>query len=254
MAPPAPEGFLMDAVTALRSYGMGLADELVRAAQAEGIELAAAAAIISMESNGRNVWGSDPVSTGGAYTKGGPVTQANYLAYRALVKAGKIGRQGVGPAQCTSAGYQDTADALGGCWDPLANYRSGFRGLQRLIAAYGLRDGARRYNGSGPAAERYADTFMARYTLWHSRLSGAVVPPLPNPDGDDELNADQNAMLTGIYHQMSGSPNVGQWPGWPTWDGGTGESLTLLDYLRRNNERMEKLEAKLDALTTKLEA
>lgn len=174
---------MADAAAILRQYGMGLADELVQAAQMEGIELAAAATVISMESNGRNVWGSDPVSTGGAYTKGGPVTKANYLAYRNLVKAGKIGRQGVGPAQCTSAGYQDTADALGGCWDPVANYRSGFRGLQRLIHTYGTRDGARRYNGSGPAAERYAATFMARYATWKQRLAGATVNP--PPPGDD---------------------------------------------------------------------
>lgn len=173
----------LDAVSILRQYGMGLADELVRAAQLEGIELAAAATIISMESNGRNVWGSDPVSTGGAYTKGGAVTKANYLAYRSLMKAGKIGRQGVGPAQCTSAGYQDVADALGGCWDPIANYRSGFRGLQRLIGAYGTRDGARRYNGSGPAAERYAATFMARYATWKQRLAGATIPT-PAPEDD----------------------------------------------------------------------
>jgi hypothetical protein len=242
----------LDAVSVLRQYGMGLAEELVHAAQLEGIELAAAATIISMESNGRNVWGSDPVSTGGAYTKGGAVTKTNYLAYRSLMKAGKIGRQGCGPAQCTSSGYQDVADALGGCWDPVANYRSGFRGLQRLIAAYGTRDGARRYNGSGPAAERYAATFMARYATWKQRLAGATVPPAPAPkppveddmftDDDRKVLLENNRILRDIWQQLAGPGSApGEFTGWPSFPNGTPEfKATLVDYARHADEQLHK--------------
>jgi hypothetical protein len=75
-------------------------------------------------------------------------------------------------AQCTSAQYQDTADDLGGCWDPLANMRSGFRGMGALIKRHGVQQGARRYNGSGPAAEAYGRDFLAKYGTWRERLRG----------------------------------------------------------------------------------
>lgn len=170
-----------DPAQTLHRAGLGLAPEIVRAAELENLDLAVAATVIAKESGGRNVWGSDGVSTGGTYRKGAPVTRAEYEAYRAAMKAGRIGRQGVGPAQCTSAEYQDRADVLGGCWDPIANMRSGFRGLKWLIERYGLRDGARRYNGSGPAAERYAEDFTARHVVWLQRLGGS---PAARPSAD----------------------------------------------------------------------
>lgn len=214
----------------------------ITAAAAENLGLALAATLLAKESNGRNVWGSDGVSTGGAYTKGGSVTRANYLAYRKLADAGAIGRQGCGPAQLTSRGYQDSADAIGapvglGCWDPVTNMRAGFRGLAALIRQYGVQGGAQRYNGSGPAAIAYGRDFIAKYAVWLSRLSGAT------PGGDD-MTEEEHGMLVAVYQQLSGSTTLGQWPGWPSWGGGTGESLTLLDYLRRSN--VETRQAWLD--------
>lgn len=163
----------------------------IRAAAQAGLELASACTMLIGESGGgRMVWGSDGVATGGTYVKGGPVTQANYLAYRSAMKAGRIGRQGVGDAQLTSAEYQDRGDALGGCWDPYANQLSGFTGLSRLQRAYGLQQGFRRYNGSGPAAERYGAQKMADRNRWASILAGnagvpsaAGAPPAPAPNG-----------------------------------------------------------------------
>lgn len=178
---------MADAAAILAANGMANAAVIVQAAVMEGTDLAVAATLVAGESWGKHIWGHDGVQTGGTYTKGGPVTQANYLAYRAQMRAGKIGRQGCGISQATSAQYQDTADQLGGCWDMLANARSGFRGAQALIRRYGLRDGMRRYNGSGPAAERYADNFMARYAIWRDRLAGATASsaPAPTPQEDD---------------------------------------------------------------------
>lgn len=167
----------VSAASVLTSFGLVNVDALIQAASLERMDIAAAAACIQKESGGRNVWGSDPVSTGGAYVKGSPVTESAYKAYRALVQAGRIGRQGVGPCQCTSAGYQDTADALGGAWLPVANMRSGFRGLQALIARYGVQGGAQRYNGAGAAAVAYGLDFSARYQVWAKRLAGAAITP-----------------------------------------------------------------------------
>lgn len=180
----------------LQAYGLTNVDAIVVAARLEGLDVAAAATCIAKESGGANVWGHDPVSTGGVYTKGAQVTREAYNAYRALVTAGRIGRQGVGPCQCTSAGYQNTADALGGCWDPVANMRSGFRGLAKLINAYGVQGGAQRYNGSGPAAVAYGRDFLARYSTWRQRLAGTSFDPVtPVPAAYGELMQDKYPLI-----------------------------------------------------------
>ncbi len=158
-------------------------DEMIVAAVAEKVGLAVCATILMNETGGgKNIYGHDKVDTGGTYVKGGQVTRANYLAYRAAMKSGRIKRQGVGPCQCTSAQYQDTADLLGGCWDPVANMRSGFRGMGALIGKYGGRQGARRYNGSGPAAEAYGVKFESRYNVWRQRLQGVTLPNTTVPN------------------------------------------------------------------------
>lgn len=180
---------MVDAVSVLRAGGNQNPDATITAAQLEGLDPALGATCMSLESNGRNVWGGDPVSTGGHYIPGGLVTRDAYLAYKAAVLRGEIGRQGVGPAQCTSSYYQNMADALGGCWDPIPNMRAGFRGLGGLIRQYGVRNGARRYNGSGTRAENYADRFMARYATWRSQLAGASVIYIPtaHPLEEDDM-------------------------------------------------------------------
>lgn len=172
---------MADAAAILTANGIINVAPIIQGAALEGMDIATAATLVYGESRGRHIWGSDPVSTAGTYAKGGPVTKINYLEYRSAMRAGRIGRQGVGICQCTSAQYQDTADQLGGCWDMLANCRAGFRGAQALIGRYGLRGGMRRYNGSGPAAERYADSFMGRYATWSARLSGASVSVPASP-------------------------------------------------------------------------
>lgn len=239
-----------DAAAILRSFGLGLADECVQAANLENVDLAVAATILSKESGGRNVWGSDPGSTGGFYVKGSTVTQAAYLAYRTAARAGRIPHQGVGPMQCTSSSYQDQADALGGCWLPVANMRSGLRGLGNLIRAYGLRDGARRYNGSGPAAERYAADFMAKYSVWKSRLSGATVtPPVPT-EGGSELTPEEHTWLSDLHDRVCRLETA--WGGGRTDAANTSYDMRLLAN-RQNVDAYQTLLA-VQSLTAKLDA
>lgn len=89
-----------------------------------------------------------------------------------------------------------------------------------------------------------------RINRWNRCIPlGVRLLPTGSTQGDDDLKDDERAMLTGIFHQMSGSPEIGKWPGWPTWDKGTGETLTLLDFLRRNNVQVAELAAKLAELT-----
>jgi hypothetical protein len=217
------------AAQVLAANGVLRAPEVVELAAAAGLDLAAAATLLQKESGGgRNVWGSDAVTTAGTYVKGAAVTQAAYLAYRTAVRAGRAGRQGCGPTQLTYGPYQDQADALGGCWDWRSNIRVGFSILAKGIRASGLRTGFRAFNGSGAAAERYADDALSKYAIWRSRLSGAT------PGGDD-VTEEEHGMLVAIYSQLSGSAKLGEWSGWPTWAGGTNEKLTMVDLLRRGN-------------------
>jgi hypothetical protein len=139
------------------------------------------------------VWGHDPVQTGGAYAKGAVVTRDAYEKYKALRTAGAIGAQGVGPVQLTYPGFQNQADELGGCWDWRCNVTVGFRVLAGLQRQYGVRDGFRRYNGSGPAAETYASDAMTKLARWRLRLglptpavpvAPAPTAPAPAPEGD----------------------------------------------------------------------
>lgn len=179
----------------LASAGIRRPDITVRAAAEADLELAAACVMLMAESGGgRMVWGGDAVSTGGLYVKGGPVTRENYLAYRDAMRAGLVGRQGVGDAQLTSAEFQDRGDECGGCWDPYANQLAGFIGLANRIRAYGTRDGFRRYNGSGPAAEAYADARMAELAVWRRRLAAC------DTTGDDDvLTADERRKLDDLH-------------------------------------------------------
>lgn len=105
--------------------------------------------------------------------------------YLAAVRTGRARRQGVGPCQLTYGGYQDQADAIGGCWDLSPNVRIGFRVLAGLIEQNGLRNGFRAYNDSGPTAEAYADDAMGRFSTWQARLgcdSATVSPAMSTVD------------------------------------------------------------------------
>jgi hypothetical protein len=159
----------------LAQHGTQRTAEVVELAALTGLELAAAATLLEKESSGgRNVYGHDPVQTGGFYEKGGPVTKESYLQYKA--HRGELGAQGVGPTQLTLPAFQDRADARGGCWDWRVNALVGFEVLSGLIKAKGVRSGFRGYNGSGPAAEAYATDAMKRLQVWRDRLTGTPGP------------------------------------------------------------------------------
>jgi hypothetical protein len=111
------------------------------------------AMLLNESSGGFNIYGHEgPLPE----LYGQEVTQANYQLYKAARARGE-GVNGVGPTQITSAGLQIQAENLGGCWNPLYNMDVGFHFLHELIERYGAWGGFEHYNGSGPAAERYAD-------------------------------------------------------------------------------------------------
>ena len=159
----------------LRALGIAMPVRCVVAARRAKLPLPMACALLTMEtSGGRNVFGHDDSIFKGA----GNVTKELYLAYRAeRDRTRKM--QGVGPTQLTWHTLQDEADKLGGCWDPLANMQVGFGHLAQLVRRNGIRVGARAYNGSGEAAERYADKFMEHYERFKAELGAPVEPPAP---------------------------------------------------------------------------
>lgn len=90
----------------------------VAVADERGIDRAVAAVLLDKESNARNIWGHDSVDTCGNYTKGGPVTEDDYRAYKA--DRARCGMQGCGPVQLTWWALQDRATnwAVAGAWSP----------------------------------------------------------------------------------------------------------------------------------------
>lgn len=182
----------MSLVDTLNAWGIIGASDVVTVASAGGLPLAAACALLDKESGGgANVWGHDNVTVApGTYVKGGPVTELNYRAYRVAWATGRAGQQGCGPTQLTAVAYQDQADALGGCWVPLANLRVGFGLLAGYAARWGLPDAFRAYNGgagnrvhgTNVNADNYSDGAMALYDTWTTRLGTEADMPITDQE------------------------------------------------------------------------
>lgn len=152
-----------------KRYGMQNSLRTLWEARAVGITPSLALAILEQESGGKNVFGHDPTSSIPAAWKGGKVTRSRYRYYKS--RRGRYGMQGVGPMQLTWWEFQDGADRLGGCWRTKYNIRFGMRHLAALIRQHGLWEGVERYNGTGPAAERYRRQVYEKYQRWHRRLT-----------------------------------------------------------------------------------
>jgi peptidoglycan hydrolase-like protein with peptidoglycan-binding domain len=150
---------------------------VITEARRAGIPLALACALLEKETaGGHNVFGHDRDRSGHyifpARDGTVPVTEDLYRQYKQRRKATGL-PQGVGPCQLTFAGFQDQADALGGCWKPEANIRVGFKVLADNIRVNGQARGVARYNGSGSAADAYSKDVLAKARRWEALLAGA---------------------------------------------------------------------------------
>ncbi|MGH2824938.1 MAG: hypothetical protein ACRDLY_18335, partial [Thermoleophilaceae bacterium] len=163
----------------LRAEGVLRPQAVVEEARRAGLRLPLACALLEKESGGgRNVFGHDPTIFVGA----GEVTRAKYAEYkRRRIASGNRLMQGVGPCQLTWWEFQDSADREGGCWRPEINMRIGFRHLAALIKAHGEAVGARRYNGSGDAAEAYSRDLLAKARVWQAKLAGLPAAAAAGP-------------------------------------------------------------------------
>jgi hypothetical protein len=156
---------------ALAEGGIVAPGTVVEEAHGAGLPLPLACALLEKESSGgRNEFGHDPTIFAGA----GEVTQEKYERYkRERVASGNRQMQGVGPCQLTWWQLQDEADEAGGCWRPEINMRIGFRQLAGLVKEFGEADGARRFNGSGPAADAYGKDLLSKARRWEATISSA---------------------------------------------------------------------------------
>ena len=155
-------------IVALRDHGIVNPIWTYDEAKAALLPLSLAAALLDQESGGgRNVFGHDPTIFIGA----GTVTRWSYARYKLRRRlSGNRLMQGVGPVQLTWWAKQDRADSLGGCWAPRCNMRVGFEDLAANIRRDGLHAGIAAYNGSGAAAQRYADSVLHRARYWKAVL------------------------------------------------------------------------------------
>ena len=169
----------------LSAGGIKEPETAIAEARNAGLDLAYACALLEKESGGgTNVFGHDRDRNGRyifpARDGAVPVTEELYRQYKRRRGArGEGGMQGVGPTQLTWWEFQDEADREGGCWKPAVNMRVGFRRLASLMRQHGEADGARRYNGSGPAAEAYSADLRAKARAWKARLEGVPMPAAP---------------------------------------------------------------------------
>lgn len=147
-----------------RRHGARYALRIIQEARREDVGIALAFAVCEQETGFRNVFGHDPTIFAGA----GRVTKQKYLTYKRL--RGTRRMQGVGPMQLTWWSTQDLADKEGGCWRPRSNIRVGLRILHESIRANGLHEGIAAYNGSGPAAQLYAQQVLHRRERWRHIL------------------------------------------------------------------------------------
>lgn len=163
--------------TALAQKGIVNPQETINAANAAGLPLAYACAMLMLETaGGHNEFGHDP----GNAVQGGDVTEARYRELRASVSAGHPS-QGVGPTQLTSVFLLDAADKIGGAWKVQPNMTVGFRYLSALQKEHGSAQlGFQHFNGSGPAAVSYGERAMSQAAMFQSVINANTPPPDPN--------------------------------------------------------------------------
>lgn len=136
------------------------------------------------------------------------------------------------------------------------------------IASWGTPPGQPSYNSPRVALHQYSSQGQVagvsgnvdlNYAIWslNSIIPGVapspvVTPPAITPPAATTvsvLTPDEQAKLTAAYQQFSGSPTVGQWPGWPALPGGSaGKSYTLVDWCRYIDVQNVALKAELDAI------
>lgn len=120
------------------------------------------------------------------------------------------------------------------------------------LAHIGVPAGQVGYSSPRLALHQFSFTGVVPGVSGNVDLDVALMP-LDEMGDDMGLTPEQDAMLTACYQFITGSatvvPQGEDWPGWPTWAGGTDEHLTATDYGRRANVQLNALAAAVQGLT-----
>jgi len=149
------------------------ADALVRAAEASGLPLNVACAMIEIESGGKNTYGHD--KNGAMYGRD-EVTEQNFKnEFLPAINSGKTSN-GVGPAQITYKGYF-TQNPNYPFWDPYSNMKFGFDILKKTCnnnySEDGLRKCGSKYNSGSETKQYngYGKKFADAAARWATKLN-----------------------------------------------------------------------------------
>jgi murein DD-endopeptidase MepM/ murein hydrolase activator NlpD len=167
---------------AIRAHGGRYEDIIIAEARRSKVPVSLVCAVIEAESSFTNVFGHDPVRNPIKSLHGHPNLVVTEALYKSYVHHRDNGEdcQGVGPMQLTAKFLQDRADALGGCFKPAPNIRTGVERLGVLLKERGSMHGALvGYNGS----TAYADAVIKLQRVWHTRLEGQASGPSSNGHG-----------------------------------------------------------------------
>jgi hypothetical protein len=157
--------------TRLARHGVRSPYLVLAEADRAGVGRALAIAILERETGipQRNVFGCDHGRQGGQPPYcGDEVTKARVAALRASGMA-----NGVGWTQLTWPAFVERADRIGGAHLPKYQMRVGFGVLADNIDRLGLLAGVKAYNGTGAAADEYADDVVNhKAPRWRGILEG----------------------------------------------------------------------------------
>lgn len=158
-----------------RRHGAKFVDIIFDAAHKIDISVALALALVEKESNFDNVYGHDALPGKAPIWHGEhgrvPVTEGNVRAYLKWARNHSL-RQGVGPVQLTSAGFQEEAQSRGGLHKPEITIPYGLDILKSMIKDMGsVRKGCGAFNGGrGNPNLVYADDLLKIRDKWARRL------------------------------------------------------------------------------------
>lgn len=121
--------------------------------------------------------------------------------------------------------------------------------LNRLLAYFeGVLRHGKDYSGRVDEMHVEINKGPAEVARIANKIRQGAAAPAPTPE--DDLTPDQDRLLRVIFDQITGN----NFTGWPTWPDGTGESLSLVDYARRDNVEVRQLHVNANALHQKVDA
>lgn len=156
------------------------------------------------------------------------------------------------PAQADQMTERAVREVLGGNWvaprPVLRNGDSGpaVREIQTMLQI--AVDG-----DFGPATEAAVRAFQRARGMEVDGVVGPATWAALDPEGDDDMQADERTALFDIREQLTGSREPGKYPGWPSLSD-PAKSYTQTDYARGSNLHLVNAQAQIAGLNATVAA